>query len=75
MLQSRQQSPGYQLLRLSLEELEVSIRPIHRHAHCRPRLPLDCQPNPAHQRRMSRGQTWPGEGQWARLVSWRREGS
>ena len=68
MLQSRQQSPRCRLLHLSLAVLEVSIPPVHRHAHFRLRLPLDHQPNPAHQRRVSRGQTWPGEGQWARLA-------
>ncbi len=68
MLQSRRQSPRYRLLHPSLAVLEVSIRPVHRHAHFRLRLPLDCPPNPAHQRRVSRGPTWPGEGHCARLV-------
>lgn len=69
MLQSRRQSPRYRLLHLSLEVWEVSIPPGRRHAYFRLRLPLDCQPNPAHQRRVSRDPTWPGEGQWVRLVS------
>ena len=68
MLQSRRQSPRYRLLHLSLEVLEVSIRPMHRHAHFRLRLPLDCQANPAHRRRVSRDQTWLGEDQSARLA-------
>lgn len=68
MLQSRQQSQRCRLLHLSLGVLEVSIPPIHRHARRLLRLPLDHQPNPARQERVSRGQTWPGEGQWARLV-------
>ena len=50
MPQSRQQSLRCWLLHLSLEVLEVSIRPVHRHAHFRLRLPLDCRPNPARQR-------------------------
>ena len=68
MLRFRRQIPRYPLLHPTLEVLEVSIRPIHRHAHFRPRLPLHYEPNPAHQRWVSRGQTWHGEGQWARLV-------
>jgi hypothetical protein len=68
MLQSRRQDPRQRLLHLSLAVLEVSIRPVHRHAHSRLRQPLDYRPNPAHQRRVSRGQTWPGEGQRTRIV-------
>jgi hypothetical protein len=63
MLQSRQQSPRYRLLHLSLEVLEVSIQRGRRHAHLRPRLALGQQPTPAHQRKASRGQTWLGDGQ------------
>ena len=73
MLQSRQQSQRCWLRHLSLGVLEVSIPPIHRHARRRLRLPLDHRPNPAHQRRVSRGQTWPGEGQRTRIVRWNRK--
>jgi hypothetical protein len=68
MLQSRRQCPRYRLLHLSLEVLEVSIRPVHHHAHFRLRLPLGHQPNPARQRRVSRDPTLPGEGRRTRLV-------
>ena len=68
MLQARRQNPRQRLLLLSLEALEVSIRPVHRHAHSRLRQPLDYRPNPARPWRVSRGQTWPGEGQRTRIV-------
>jgi hypothetical protein len=48
MLQARWKGLRYWPQPLSLEVLEVLIPTIHRHADF-PHLPLDCQPNPAHQ--------------------------
>jgi len=62
MLPARWKGLRYRPLPLNLEVLEVSSPTIHPHADF-PHLPLDCQPNPAHRGSVSRGQTWPGEGQ------------
>jgi len=49
MLQARWKGLRYWPLPLSLEVLEVSSPTIHPHADFLLHLPLDCQPNPAHQ--------------------------